>query len=176
MKKPTRKKSQFVLNSPKTLLINGKISDQELEAINKEFQAVGITVDRPLNKANIAQEVLEFVFSDFNIVSHIRDGLLGAVEAAVLGKVLKYFIRRGRASAEVSFNKQINYGVKTFTIIITCHYNHIPTIEIQIDHIITPHILNNLPNNSQFFANGQEDGTVKITVTERGTGKTYPLN
>jgi len=163
-------------NRPTTLQISGDISDQDLEAIRKDFATVGISVDRPINKADSLQEALHFVFSDFNGVSFLRDGLLGAAQAAILKKVRDFYKAKKKINEEVSFDKTISHGAKLFTLYITCHYDHIATIEDQLGFIITDQVLDKLPSGSRFYATGQDDFTVKVVVIERTTGKQYPLN
>jgi hypothetical protein len=163
-------------NHPTTLLISGNVSNQDLLVIKKDFATVGISVDRPISKADLLQEVLHFAFSDFNGVSFLRDGLLGAAQLAVLNKVRQYFKAQKKADSEVSFDKVISHGAKLFTLYITCHYNHIATIEDQLAFLITDQLLDRLPSGSRLYATGQDDFTVKVIVLERTTGKQYPLN
>jgi len=167
---------QQIYYMPTTLLIRGNISDDEFDEIKKAFEPVGITVDRPINKAEWAQDALHFVFSDFSAVSYIRDGLLTLAQAKVLKRVWAYSKKKNREDCEVSFDKTIRYANKTFTIVITCHFNHIETIDTQIDFVLTPTILRRIPTGSRFYVQGHENQTIKIIVVERGTGRQYPLN
>lgn len=59
-----------------TLFIHGKINEEDFLLIKKSFETVGISVDHPINKANLLQEAIEFVFADFNAISHVQDTML----------------------------------------------------------------------------------------------------
>jgi hypothetical protein len=170
-----RRPDKMEPNPPKYVRISGKVDDGELDFIKEAFKPIGIKVERSLNKAHLIDETIRLVFSDFNAVDYIRDSLLGTVHLAILKRILDYFKTKRRQDCETSFNKIITYNGKSFTVYITCHYNHISTIPDQINLILTPFVLDNIPTGSLFYATGQEDQTVKITVVERGTGKQYRL-
>lgn len=163
-------------NNRRTLLVYGKISKKDFEVIEHAFAPTGIEVSRPLNKADLVDETLRLVFSDFSVVSYIRDGLITAAQAQILHSVYKYLINRRKIDRQVSFDKTISHGNKIFTILITCDYAHIDTIENQIAIILTDAVLDKCPNGSRFFVTGQDDMSIKVSVIERGSGKQYPLN
>lgn len=171
-----RQLGQQIYYVPTTLLIHGNVAEDEFDAIKKDFETVGITVDRPINKAEWAQDALHFVFSDFSAVSYIRDGLLTYAQYKVLERVWAYFKKKNRNDCKVSFEKSKTHLGKNFTIMITCHYDHIATIDIQIDLVVTSTILLRVPTGSLFYVEGQEDQTIKVIVLERGSGRKYPLN
>ena len=83
-----------------------KLSDDEFEEIKKAFEPVGIAVDRPINKAEWAQDVLHFVFSDFSAVSYIRDGLLTLAQAEVLKRVWAYYKKKNRENIYPMINRE----------------------------------------------------------------------
>lgn len=89
---------------------------------------------------------------------------------------MNYFKDKKHIESQVVLDKIISYGRKSFTVCITCHYEHVVQIEKQVEFVITPFVMRKVPDGSRFFVSGQKDKSIKVTVLERGTGKQYPIN
>jgi len=170
--KHKNKPQKTILKIMNTILLQGSVSKSELIDLNNELAPLGLTVDTPLNKAEI-DEIIKIIFSDYSLVGHLRDAVIDGTALKAIELIYKYFKNKRDIDEQVSYAYTLSHGIKVFTINVNTYPEFIDIISNQVALIINNHILDTLPSGSAFYVEVNKQGKISVLVHERNSGKQY---
>lgn len=154
------------MNIKNKILIQGKISDTDIENLIAEFENQNFEIAKYGALAHGEQDLLKLLFSDFSLISFTRDFVLSSLLTIFWSDLIKVFQSLQKRNKKVS-NISIDINVKnskgnTLFLKFSTTPDKFDLLIKQTDKTIDIELINSLDNNQNIYISLDDYNNIKI--------------